>query len=115
MTKPEDGSWDDVTPDDEDARLDGDDHPTIRASDEQLAELRRARMKQRLAQEAAGSERKRSTVPGPNKTRAPAQAAMSIPRTVTDRGVPVQPNPLAPDPESESPAITNRGIPVAPV
>lgn len=117
MTKPEDGSWDDATPDDEDARLDGDDHPTIRASDEQLAALRRERMKQRLKEEAAGTERKRATVPGPNKTRAPApaHAAMSVPRTVTDRGVPVQPNPLAIDDEQANPAITNRGIPVAPV
>ncbi|HTL36835.1 MAG TPA: GAF domain-containing protein [Kofleriaceae bacterium] len=138
MTKPEDGSWDDATQHDDNAQMDGDDQPTMRANDEHVAALRKERMKQRLIDDAASNKRGvRTTAQGLQQgTRTPASGVQTTPpvstipqdaptppaglvalqhrdplldgtpvsRTVTDRGIPVQPDPSS----------TNKGIPVAP-
>ncbi|HUS32046.1 MAG TPA: GAF domain-containing protein [Kofleriaceae bacterium] len=119
MTPPDDGPWDDATQHDDSAQMDGDDQPTMRANDDHVAALRKERMKQRLIDDAASNVRRRTTNQGlQDRTRTPAQGNpttpphgvstaqldMHVSRTVTDRGIPVQPDPSS----------TNRGIPVAP-
>ncbi|HSD86434.1 MAG TPA: hypothetical protein VLB44_02930, partial [Kofleriaceae bacterium] len=99
----DDEPWDGATEHDDSARMDGDDQPTMRATDDQRAAARGRALAQKLAEvgtpsSAEKSSRRRSTAQG---------LSGDLPRTPAS-GTPITGTALDADPAS-----TNRGLPAA--